>query len=345
MKTLYKSFVGGQASRLVIPGLAFNNECLMLHEVWTLATPPIGSYGSVGEEIETFQSPQYYTQLKADGFKADGFGIMYDYPGGVNKYFNDITKPIINSYCAGLSFNSTSFTGHVMIDIEVAYPATNEGTIWMNLGATNFVAYMNQKYGTNRREAIQLYNGMCAQYYPLVIQYLRKKFPQAKIGLYDTPQSGPHNTWYSSNINQINAIKNLMENDLHWLFTLIDFIMPSLYLYYSLSNTPIAGQTTYVDYHSARDSYFQYALDLKNKLGIQSYPTITPIYDISAASFSGKPVVPQNWNTVEQMLALCGADGAVIWANIYDLSSLINNYNGLKNALPVLNAFRLSGTV
>lgn len=340
MKYLYKSFDGREAYKVKNNGIVFKAKNLMLHEKWALGTPPIGQ--TVDASIIISAHPAYFKTLSDNGYKANGIGIIYDYPGGALAYFNQIVKPIIDAYAASLTFNPLTFTGQLCIDIEEAYPATNDILLEWDVGATNFVNYMQTKHNVNRLNAIKIYNGICAQYYPILIKYLRDKFPKAKVGWYGTPYVGPHSTWYA-NSEKIPAIIDLCENELAWLWKHLDMLCPGLYMYYDLEETwEVPGNTSYQDYVDARKKYFEYVVTLKNKFKLSVYPTISPVYDNTAMSMGGKALENDDWLMVDQMLRYCEADGAIIWCNCVDDTSAANINAGLLAGAQILNEFRMS---
>lgn len=342
MKYLYKSFYGNEVSKIRNNGVIFKAKDFMLNEHWELATPPLANYGMPGSAIIISGNPAYFKQLADNGKNSDGFGIIYDYQGGVKAYFDQIAKPLIDIKIASMGLNPATFVGTLSIDIEVAYPATNEELSSWNHGFTNFAIYMKNYHQIEKENAIKIYNGLCAQYYPHLINYLRQKFPKAKIGWYDFPFQGPHHhTWYANSA-KIPAIIDNTENNLAWLLGMLDYISPSCYMYYDLEdNWNAPGRTSYDDYRNARTLYFQYCADLKAKTGLLCLPTVCPVYIEFAGAKAGKPVENEEWSIVNEMLTLCQADGAIIWANARTVEDATNISAGLLAGSKTLNEFRM----
>ncbi len=338
MRNIYKSFDGNQKSKVKNNGIVFKGKNLMLHEKWVLGTPPMDRNNI--SSIPTIAMPWYFKRLSDSGYLASGMGIIYDYPGGPAKYFEEIAKPTIDNYINTLTFNPLTFVGQITIDIEESYPAINSELLEWDVGATNFVIYMNAVHNISQENAIKIYNGLCAKYYPIVIRYLRDRFPKAKIGWYGTPFQGPHATWYADS-KKIDAVLDISENELPWLWNIIDMITPGLYMYYDLEESWSGpGTTSYDDFVEARKRYYEYVVTLKNKYKLSVYPTICPVYDNTAVSMGGKALENDDWLMVDQMLRYCQADGAIVWCNCVDQESADNINAGLLAGAAILNEWR-----
>lgn len=336
IKPIYKAYAGGMANKITSNGISIRGG-LFLHEKWGTGIPPSGP--AVNSEIQTPGNPLYYATLKNLGLKANGVVTIINYPGGMIKYFNEIVKPIIDANTVGMT---ASYTGAIMIDIEELLPSTLPEILDYGIGCDISVKYIQQILGVqNVQTATSFYNGICAQYYPILINYFRIKFPKAKLVWYGTPYSGSYWNWVTPNQSIMTATKLACVNEAAWLWPLVDYLCPQFYMIYDTeANWGKAGELKYEDWYALVTPHMDFCNEMKQITKKPLMPAICSVYPQTAMDMAGKALEVDDWDVVGNMLKYVNADAAILWA-ASETQAQTDQYNlGLQRGRVVLENFR-----